>query len=81
MHAGSLNANISLWPEGKLCLKALKKELHAGLHAIIALRDERNEQSKLSMRIGIQLDIISTISKNYELEISHTCRVKNIGRQ
>jgi hypothetical protein len=38
LHAGSLNARISLRPRGKICLKALKKQLHAGQNAFIALR-------------------------------------------
>jgi len=38
LHAGCLNAKFSCWPTGNNCLKALKKELHAGQNAKYAHR-------------------------------------------
>ena len=65
MHAGSLNANISLWPGGKLCLKALKKELHAGQNAKNACRQRIKLNQYKLMRIGVIKIVDIIISKTY----------------
>jgi hypothetical protein len=51
LHAGGLNAKFSFRPRGKHCLKALKKELHAGQNAKYACRQSSNSQSFILMRI------------------------------
>lgn len=53
LHAGSLNAKFSRWPTGNICLKALKKELHAGQNAKYAHRLFDKLPSLILMRIGV----------------------------
>jgi hypothetical protein len=65
LHAGSLNAKFSCWPTGNNCLKALKKELHAGQNAKYAHRLFNKPSSLILMRIDVKTMIIITISKTY----------------
>jgi hypothetical protein len=65
LHAGSLNAKISRRPTGNNCLKALKKELHAGQHAKYAHRLINKSSTYKLMRIGVKYSTNITISKTY----------------
>jgi len=65
LHAGSLNAKFSRWPTGNICLKALKKELHAGQNAKYAHRLFHKSPSLILMRIGVIYLTNITISKTY----------------
>jgi hypothetical protein len=65
LHAGSLNAKFSRWPTGNICLKALKKELHAGQNAKYAHRLFHKSPSLILMRIGVIYPTNITISKTY----------------
>jgi hypothetical protein len=53
LHAGGLNAKFSCWPTRNNCLKALKKELHAGQNAKYACRQEIKPNQYKLMRIDV----------------------------
>jgi len=65
LHAGGLNAIISRRPTGNNCLKALKKELHAGQNAKYAHRLFNNSSTYKLMRIDVKYSTNITISKTY----------------